>query len=111
MSQLNQAVLLLEKLAIQSIQVRVEVEQGESRLKLRPSPPADLLALIRQHKAELLKELAKPKCPYCRRLLKDRKCWKCCICLCECGMVVSSAFISVCRRCEVAECRRLGQPY
>ena len=43
-------------------------------------------------------------CPLCKRPMDARKrCWVCCNRLCEaCGRLTGTAFISVCRLCEVA---------
>src|SRR5262249_47477101 len=42
-------------------------------------------------------------CPDCGRPLDaKRACWRCCQRLCACGRATGTAFISVCRLCEVA---------
>lgn len=50
-------------------------------------------------------------CPFCQRPALGRRCWKCCVAVCECGRVTESAFLTVCRQCEVEEARRQGIPY
>jgi hypothetical protein len=49
-------------------------------------------------------------CPYCRRPLDPKlRCWKCCVRICGCGAVIATAFISVCRSCEVKEAHARGE--
>jgi hypothetical protein len=76
-------------------------------------PPADLLADLARHKADvlaLLVALAQPPCPKCARPL-DRKgrCWSCCDRLCEqCGSLTGSAFLALCLCRDRPEAPRSG---
>ena len=86
----------------------VKVEAAGDKLKLRPTPPAELLELVRAHKGEIVAELTSGRCPHCRKKLDGRQCWRCHVAWCECGRVTESAFILVCRPCEVAAANRAG---
>ncbi len=50
-------------------------------------------------------------CRVCKRPLRGRSCWKCHLSYCPCGTPTESAFLTICRACEVLEYRRLGIPY
>jgi hypothetical protein len=64
-------------------------------------PPADLLADLAAHKAELL-DLLLPRCPACAGPVDSLgRCWRCCDrpC-CYCGRPTGSAFIGCCLVCD-----------
>jgi hypothetical protein len=50
-------------------------------------------------------------CPFCRKPLSGVRCWKCHVCVCPCGRVTESAFILVCRPCEVRFYQENGIPF
>jgi hypothetical protein len=72
----------------------------EHRQAIRACKP-ELLALLKARRAL--------DCLQCRRPLDAaRACWKCCDRVCHCGRPTGSAFIELCRPCEVAWLRLQG---
>lgn len=76
-----------------------------------PPPEAKPAPATLAAEALATEALAEVACPYCHRPTVGRKCWKDHTSICACGQATESAFLSVCRRCEVEEYRRLGTPY
>jgi hypothetical protein len=85
---------------------------GNIRWRCRGGLPDPLRRSLAAHKPEIL-ELLRPvtPCPACKRPMDSRKrCWRCCDRVCEgCGRLTGTAFISLCRLCEVAR-ERGGVP-
>ena len=112
---------ILAQLRKEGVLVRTEVDsRGAVRLVLKPTPPAELLDLARRSKDAIIAELvaerraaaaAQLRCPHCKKPTVGRKCWGCNYSVCECGRMTESAFLSVCRACEVVEYRRTGEPF
>jgi hypothetical protein len=104
------AVALLQELS--ALGFSLTDESGGIAVSPASQLSPDQRQAIRDHKAELLQLLTanRPqKCPRCHGpLTKRRACWKCCERLCHCGRPTGSAFIELCRPCEVAWLREQG---
>src|SRR5262245_7701988 len=82
--------------------------RGDIRWRCRGGLPDPLRRSLAAHKPEIL-ELLRPAtaCPTCKRPMDaKRRCWHCCDRVCEgCGRLTGTAFISLCRLCEVTRDR------
>jgi hypothetical protein len=70
-------------------------------------PPADVLAALERHKADILAAIRSPNghCPHCGFALDaKRRCWRrgCVDRVCPCGRMTSTSFIELCLACDLA---------
>lgn len=95
---------------LERLKIIVQITNGKLILRPAASVPPALLEAVRAVKADLLAGL----CSGCHATLDAHgACWRCCNRLCEScrAMWTGSAFIAVCRPCEIEACRKQGIPY
>jgi len=90
--------------------IELGIGAGEAALlwewKSDADPPADLLADLAAHKADVLALVRSPNghCPLCGFALDaKRRCWRCHDRVCHCGRLTGSAFIELCCPCGLAD--------
>jgi hypothetical protein len=92
-----------------ALDMELGIGSGGARLvwEAAADPPADLLAALAANKPDVLALVRSPNghCPLCGFALDaKRRCWRraCCVRVCPCGRMTSTAFIELCLVCDLA---------